>query len=156
MSQVNMKKIALILIAGIIVIGCNSTEERQTGNRVVRSEEDSMFDVVNEGHIIGMGKMDDMDAAKQRTKVLLDSIAKLPAKARDAAAPYAAKLKDAYDDLTGAEGKMNKWMKEFADNYNKTKEKVSFLKDEKIKVDDMKESILSSLAKSDSVLRARF
>lgn len=153
-----MYKIALVLIAGILVSGCNSSEEPKTGNRIERTEADSMFDVVNAGHIIGMGKMDDLDAAKQKAKTLIDSIAKLPAKAKEASAPYVARLNDVVSDITSSEGKMQKWMKEFdlKKATEESKERLEYLKNEKIKVDDMKESILSSLSKADSVLRARF
>ena len=89
---------------------------------------------------------------------LLDSIAKLPAKARQAAEPLKVKLDSLQKELSYAEFAMNKWMDEFNMDsaVNNAKDRIKYLEEEKLKVTKVKEAILSSLQKADSLLKAKF
>jgi len=95
--------------------------------------------------------------AEQATKRLLDSIAKLPAKARQAAEPLKVKLDSLKSDLSYAEFAMNRWMDEFNMDsaIDNAKERARYLEEEKLKVTKVKEAILSSLQKADSLLKVK-
>ena len=88
---------------------------------------------------------------------MLDSIAKLPAKAQTAAAALKAKLESLINDLNYADFAMDKWMVEF--NMDSAKDNIEqrmkYLAEEKLKVTKVKEAVLGGLAKADSLLRAK-
>lgn len=155
-----MIRIFSLFIAVLFVTGCNSSEEEATGNKVVRTEADSLYQVIDKGHAIGMAKMSPLDKAEERAKALLDSIQRLPAKAQVAAEPYKARLNTVLGEVTTAKKKMDDWMNGFDwdwdSNKKKAEEKVEYLKSEIPKVDEMKASILNSLEKADSLWRERF
>ena len=90
-------------------------------------------------------------------KKVLDSIATLPAKAKQAAAPLKAKLDSVAADLSYAEMAMDKWMTEFNMDsaVNNIDQRIKYLTDEKSKVGKVKAAILSGLEKADSLLKAK-
>jgi predicted metal-dependent HD superfamily phosphohydrolase len=102
-----------------------------------------------------MGKMRKLTQLEQRTQRLIDSISKLPAKAREAASPYVQKLDSLSKDLQYAEFAMNKWMEEFVVDSanNDTEKRVKYLGEEKGKVTKVKEVILATIQKADSLLK---
>jgi len=115
-----------------------------------------MADVMD-GHDVGMAKYGKLNAMQNTVQAALDSIAKLPVKAREAAAPYKAKLEGVSKDLNYALAAMDKWMNEFNMDsaVNNMQERVKYLTDEKWKVGKIKEAIIGSLNKADSVLRSK-
>ena len=155
-----MIRFAVLFVAGLAVIGCNSSEEETRGNKVERTEADSLYGIIDKGHAIGMAKMAPLDRAEEKAKALLDSIQKLPAKAQVAAEPYKAKLNTVLADVRDAKSRMDKWMTEFDWDWDTkkkdVKEQVDYLKSEIPKTDEMKAAILNSLAKADSLWRQKF
>lgn len=151
-----MKKIVFcaLVLAAIFAMSCGNDS-----GQIKRSKTqlDSLLDDVLEGHNIGMAKLGKLTRAEQTTKRLLDSIAKLPGKARQAAEPIKVKLDSLKNDLSYAEFAMNKWMDEFnVDSaIDNEKERIKYLEDEKLKVTKVKEAILSSLHKADSLLKVK-
>jgi hypothetical protein len=119
---------------------------------------DSLFNIVMDGHDAGMGKMGRLTRAEQMSRRLLDSIQKLPAKTRRAAEPMRVKLDSLQKELSYAEFAMNKWMNEFNMDsaLNNLDKRIDYLKSEKIKVSNVKEAILESIQKADSVLHKKF
>jgi hypothetical protein len=91
-------------------------------------------------------------------KRLLDSIAKLPAKTRNAASAYKVKLDSALSDLNKADYLMNTWMEEYSldSMKNNVKERINYLTSENGKVGVMNKSILGSLSRADSLVRSKF
>ena len=86
--------------------------------------------------------------------------AKLPVKARQAAAPFKNKLDSLQKELSYAEMAMEKWMRELKrdsviDNMN-MEERIKYLNSEKLKVSKVKENILKGIQKADSVLNNKF
>ena len=152
-----MKKIGscVLLLVVIFAISCSNDSGQSKGSK---TQLDSLFDDVMDGHNIGMAKMGRLTRAEQTTKRLLDSIAKLPAKSRQAAEPLKVKLDSLQKDLSYAEFAMNKWMDEFnVDSANdNAKERIKYLEEEKVKVTKVKEAILGSLQKADSLLKVKF
>jgi hypothetical protein len=156
-----MKKFVFVLsiVLSAAVIGCNNSG---TANNEVKdpqkAEADSLEKEVMDGHDVGMAKMSKMSKLKQEAQRLIDSIDKLPAKAREAAAPYKSKLESLANDLKEAGASMNKWMKEF--QYDSAKDnleqRIKYLTDEKSRVGKVKAAILESLQKADSVLKSKF
>ncbi len=151
-----MKK--LLLFASIcLLFACNSKKDEAgkgtTGEK--KTMADSLMEQVMDGHDAGMSKYGKMQGYKKQIDVLLDSISKLPAKAKEAAAPYQEKLRSASQDLSTALTQMDKWMEEFnmdsaADNLEK---RVEYLREEKDKVGKVKSLILESVGKADSLIR---
>jgi hypothetical protein len=157
----NMKKSTAfftVLLSLSLLIACNNDAAEKTGNKVKKTEADSLLDDVMDGHDAGMAKMGALIRAKEKTTQALDSISKLPAKTQEALAPYKAKLNAVIADLDDANAQMNKWMEEFEMDsaVNDAKERINYLISEKGKVTQMKNAVLGSLQKADSVLKARF
>jgi hypothetical protein len=138
-------------------VACNSGENSSAA-REERTKKDSLLEEVDDGHIQGMAKMGKLTLAEQTARRMLDSIAKLPAKARNAAEPLRIKLDSLQKELSYAENAMEKWMKEFNRDsaINDAQKQIDYLANEKLKVSKVKEAILTGLQRADSVLKAKF
>ena len=148
-------------LLAICVIACNDAANEHKGHgkdTEPKTTVDSLNQAVDDDHIIGMSKMGRLTRAEQTTRRLLDSIAKLPVKARQAAEPFKNKLESLQKELSYAESAMDKWMKEYKmDSFvNNVEERVKYLRSEKLKVGKVKEVILNSLQKADSVIKDKF
>jgi len=157
MKTFQLQLVALITIS---LMACNNSENRHNGheqNNKPKTEADSLYKDVMDGHDIGMAKMGKLTRAEQATRRLLDSLDKLPVKAKQAAAPLRKKLDSLQKDLSYAEFAMNKWMEEFNMDsaLNNVQERIDYLGSEKLKVSKVKEAILSSLQKADSILKTK-
>ncbi|MEI9806466.1 MAG: viral A-type inclusion protein [Bacteroidota bacterium] len=154
-----MRKIvfALPVFFFIMVAACNNEADTKTGNSQT-GKADSLEKEVLAGHDVAMPKSMKIPALQKETKLLIDSISKLPAKAREAAAPYKAKLESLLRDLSYADMAMNKWMDEFKFDSAKDniEERIKYLTEEKDKVEKVKEAVLGSLSEADSLLKAKF
>lgn len=149
-----MNKIFFILFSsGFMLTGCNNAGEKQSDEKTAKA--DTLLEQVMEGHNVGMAKMNRLSKLQKETLRLADSIAQLPEKAQKAAVPYKSELDSLLSGLQKAEYEMNKWMEEF--NYDSAKQdaekRIQYLADEKIKVEQVKKSILETLEKADSVLK---
>ena len=143
-----------VLAICISLFACGNNE----GKSPEAVKADSLFRDVMDGHDIGMAKMGRLTRAEQTARRLLDSIQKLPAKARQAAEPLRVKLDSLQKDLSYAEFAMNKWMNEFNIDsaVGNVKQRIEYLESEKIKVEKVKEAIVGGIAKADSLLRDKF
>lgn len=161
-NRLNMKKIVVLFLFGFVLclFACNDSKTGHGGheqNNVPKTQADSLMKEVEDGHNVGMAKMGRLTRAEQATRRLLDSIEKLPAKARQATIPLKAKLDSLQKDLSYAESAMNKWMNEFNMDsaINNAEERINYLQSEKLKVSKVKEAILGSLQKADSLLKEK-
>ncbi len=155
----NKFSLAIILLTFSFVTACNNTDKKaNTGNTDPKAIADSLEHAVMDGHNAGMAKYGKLTAMQNEAQRLLDSIAKLPAKAREAMIPLKTKLDGLLEDLRSAKSGMDKWMDEYNMDsaVNNIEQRIKYLTTEKIKVSKIKESILNSLQKADSVLKARF
>lgn len=148
-----MKKLIFLSLATALFVACNNSPKTAEGNATV----DSLEQDIEDGHIVGMGKMGALIKAQNEAKRLLDSVSKLPAKAQQAAAPYTAKVENVLQDLSQADLLMNKWMEEYNMDSakNNAEERIKYLVSEKGKIGQMNKAILGSLAKADSILRKK-
>jgi hypothetical protein len=158
-----MKKVFIpfVFLIAISFVSCNDSKTSHSGheqNKEPKTQTDSLMKEVMDGHDIGMAKMGKLTRAEQTTRRLLDSIEKLPAKARQAAKPLKIRLDSLQKDLSYAESAMNKWMEEFNMDsaVNNVQERIDYLGSEKLKVSKVKEAIVSSLQKADSILKQKF
>ena len=145
-----------LIAAAVMAMSCGNNNG-DSNNAQSKTQADSLFDEVMDGHNVGMAKMFRLTKAEQTTKRLLDSIAKLPDRARRAAGPFKVQLDSLQKDLSYAEFAMNKWMDEFnADSAaDDVRARINYLEDEKLKVTKVKEAILGSLQKADSLLKEK-
>jgi ABC-type Fe3+-hydroxamate transport system substrate-binding protein len=159
-----IKKIIFPLLAISLLTACNNgghedhskhgTEEGKSGPKTLA---DSLYDEVMAGHDEVMPKMGKVRGAQAQAKAMLDSIAKLPAKAQDAALDLKKKLETLVNDLNYADFSMDKWMTEFNMDsaINNVQERVKYLEGEKGKVTKVKEAVLGGLARADSLFKAK-
>lgn len=151
-----MKKLLLPFAAICILASCKSGSDKGTASGPEEKASQLQKEVLAE-HDIAMPKsMKIPDLEKEVTR-LLDSVAGLPAKAKEAAAPLKAKLETLKEELSYAGNAMDKWMTEFSlDSFSKDAEKrISYLTEEKLKVSKVKEAVLNGLAKADSLLKGK-
>jgi hypothetical protein len=151
--------IVYISIIGILAQACQESHQHDTTTRKdgftkeLKTKEDSLYHDVMEGHDIGMAKIGQLRKFLGQIQHLLDSMQKLPAKNIDE--KYQQSLIDLQEDLNYADYSMNTWMEEFkADSgTGNTDLRVKYLQHEKEKVTKVKESILGSLQRADSLLK---
>lgn len=157
-----MKRILICLMAAIsiMIISCGEGDKKHdhSGHNTdaPKTPADSLYNQVMAGHDEVMPKMGKIRGAQKEAQRLIDSIAQLPDKAQTAAASLKAKLEELVKDLNYADFAMDKWMTDFnldSANNNDIEKRIKYLTDEKMKVDKVKEAILNSLAKADSLLR---
>ena len=155
-----MKKFFVFAVAVITIIACNNGDKKITGKEITipATTADSLMEEVMDGHNEGMAKMGKISAMQEKVQHALDSIAALPAKVQDAMEPYKRKLNGMIEDLKSAKDDMYKWMDEFNRDsaVNDLQQRINYLTEEKLKVSKVKESILSTLQKADSLINARF
>jgi len=156
-----MNKILYTLSAVLFIsiLACNNEDkEPKKTSDPQQALADTLEKEVLDGHDVAMPKsMKIPDLQKEVTRII-DSIGKLPAKTQQAAAPYKKKLDSLLIDLSYADEAMNRWMEDF--NFDSAKnnieQRVKYLADEKLKVENVKKAVLGSLAKADSLLKKRF
>lgn len=156
-----MKKIlfTIISLSALVLISCSNGDKKHdhSGHKTdePKTAADSLYKDVMAGHDEVMPKMGKIRGAQKEAQRLIDSILALPPKAQAAAASLKTKLEELIKDLGNADFEMDKWMTEF--NMDSAKEnleqRVRYLTDEKLKVNKVKDAILKSLAKADSLLK---
>lgn len=147
-----MKRIILPLAALLILAACGNNSDKGDD---LKKKADELEKEVLDGHDIAMPKSMRIPDVEKQVKGLLDSIDKLPAKAKEAAAPYKAKLDSLAGELSYAGMAMDKWMTEFSLDSLKDniEQRIKYLTDEKMKVGKVKDAVLNCLAKADSLLK---
>lgn len=157
-----MKNILFSLIILFSVTACNNTGKKTEAHNgqgdAPTTQTDSLLKDIDEGHIVGMSKIGKIHITEKQVQALIDSIAKLPAKTQQAAATYVEGLKNVIKDLGYADMAMDKWMMEYDEDSVKDnlEQRLRYLTEEKLKVSKMKEAILTSLQKADSLLKAKW
>ncbi len=147
----------------IAITACNNSDKKNTRDSsnktgIPATMADSLMEDVMAGHDAGMGKMGKLNAMQKEVQKVLDSIAKLPAKTKTAMESYKAKMEELLQDLRSAKLGMEKWMDEFNMDSaeNNLEQRIKYLSGEKLKIFSVKESMLNSLHKADSLLKIKF
>jgi hypothetical protein len=151
------RSIFIIAIAGFLWIGCNDAGKSDATRRKnaftpPATKEDSLYHDVMEGHDTGMAKIGKLRKYLGQVQKALDSINKLPSAKQDK--QYQQALLDLQEDLNYADYSMNTWMEEFKIDSarNNAALRIRYLEEEKGKVTKVKENILGSLHRADSLL----
>jgi hypothetical protein len=150
--------IFIVVTGGFLWMACNDAAQNKTTDRkdgfseTPATKEDSLYHDVMEGHDVGMAKMGKLRGYLKQVQQALDSVNKLPRAQQDE--QYQQKLMDVQEDLNYAEYSMNTWMEEFKIDSGKGNPAVRlrYLEAEKVKVTKVKENILGSLSRADSLL----
>ena len=149
-----MKKNIFLLAVFIFtfLLSCNNSKEKTDP---LQAQADSLQKEVLAGHDIAMPKSRKIPALQKKIQQMIDSISKLSPKEIQTNAFYKMELENLLNDLSSAESAMNKWMDEFnLDSFsNNAEQRVNYLSNEKIKIDKVKDAVLTSLQKADSILR---
>ena len=102
-----------------------------------------------------MPKMGKVRGAQKRAQELIDSISGLKGQSLKDNQLWKKDLEQLVSDLNYADYAMDQWMTDFNLDSGSTNEevRVKYLTDEKVRVTKVKEAILNSLAKADSLLK---
>lgn len=154
-----MKKLLVPAISLLVIffVACNNESNEKKSETTPKTAADSLMHDVMDGHNVAMAKMGKMSTTEKEMQHIIDSIAKLPAKIKNALAPYKIQLDTALRNLQSAQASMEKWMDEFNMDsaINNMEERIKYLTDEKQKVITVKENILLGLAKADSLIKEK-
>ena len=150
-----------LLFAFTFILSCGDSSDTSTTDRtdgytpVLKNKEDSLFHDVMQGHDVGMAKMGKLSGALKTVQKQLDSIESLSGRERGQLTDYKALLNSLKEELQQAETGMMLWMEEFvADSLQDNPEqRAEYLASEKAKVEKVRDDILGSLAKADSVFK---
>lgn len=149
--------IPVLFTAIISIAACKDSDKENVADpAAAKTLTDSLEKEVMDGHNVGMAKYGKLKGALNATQKLLDSISKLPAKSRELISGSQKKLEELAEELNAAISGMDKWMDEYNMDsaVNNTGLRIKYLEDEKIKVTTVKEAILNSLQKADTLLKA--
>jgi len=145
-----MRSLAIAVSFLLFVSACNN----QSGEQEEKSFADSLFDNVIAGHDVAMPKMMKLERLQRQAKEAIDSIEQLPSAKRRMLADYKAQLDSALKALDYADFAMTTWMQEFKYDSlkNDAQMRIKYLQSELDKVNKMKDAVLGSIGKADSLL----
>jgi hypothetical protein len=150
----------LLAIASIVILfaACNNAENKNSDHSgphdQPQTHEDSLLKDVMDGHDFTMAKMNRVAARQKQVQVAIDSINKMPEKLKQNNAAYKSQLDSLAEQLKYADYSMNKWMEEFNyDTATKAENRAVYLESEKKKIAAVKDAMLSSLQKADSLFK---
>lgn len=147
-----MNKVFIIGVWAFLLAACGGSGDSASDETVAKNPEDSLFQQVMEGHDEAMAKIGKLRKYRKTFDEKLDSLKKVKSSAK-------AGLTEAYSDvsekLKTAEEKMNTWMDEFSIDsaQDDMERRLKYLTDEKFKVDDVRDEIMSALSRADSLLK---
>ncbi|AHF17810.1 hypothetical protein [Niabella soli] len=147
-----MKSLLFSLTLAFFLVACG--ENQSKAKEQPQSKADSLLQDVIDAHDIAMPQTKKMERLMKESKTAIDSIDKLPAAAQKQNAPLKALLDAAHKDLAQADNAMNEWMNGFKYDSLKDNEaaRVQYLQNEKTKINAVKDLVLNSLSKADSLL----
>jgi len=152
-----MKKIIIPFLGMLLLIfaACNNENNNTNPVPTTKTKADTLLHDVMEGHNEAMAKMGKLNRMELEVLHIIDSIGKLPRKTKTTLKSYIKNLDIAVVNIRAAKMGMDNWMEAFnMDSAITNKgERIKYLEDERLKVTKVKESILTSLANADSLIR---
>ncbi|MFM2138363.1 MAG: hypothetical protein RJA57_670 [Bacteroidota bacterium] len=149
-----------VLVAVLSLTACKNPDQHTGhGTEVSRqAEADSLMADVMDGHDAGMAKYGKLKAMEQKVRAAADSLATLPLSDRQRTASRKSELDAVAGQLRSAIEAMDRWMETFQMDsaMNDLEKRVRYLTAEKHQVNRVKEDILNSLARADSLLKAGY
>src|SRR5262249_1585435 len=142
----------------------NSQQDKKPEANSLKEQADSLQKEVLDGHDAAMPKWMKIPDLQKEVKRMIDSIGKLPEKARIAASSHKAELEDLDKRLEEANTSMQDWMDKFGERFQELtndttrknlEEKIKYFSEEKIKIGKIKEAVLGSVQKADSMLKSK-
>ena len=145
------------MIICLFFLACKENEKKTTTTET-KSPADSLLHEVNEGHDAVMPKMSKVRGAQKELQRMIDSISTLPEKTQKASASLKARMEELVNQLNYADFAMDKWMMEFNRDsaLSNIQDRIKYLTEEKLKVDKVKDAVLTGLARADSILKSKF
>jgi len=141
-----------------LLAACGGSEHKGHADRQApKTSLDSLYDSIWDAHDAVMPKMSKIRGAQRRAGQLLDSINLALNKRSSMETPqeksWKVALQELIDQLNYADYAMDRWMTEF--NIDSAQQKGEarrpYLESEKVKVDKVKDGILRSLSRADSL-----
>lgn len=151
-----MRKIFCFAIIVALLIACNnsSNTKEKSADEIIADSLDKQIDQL---HGSAMGRVMQMKDAQKKVEAALDSISKLSANLQTAAGLYKHQLDSLLSRMKYADFAMEKWMEEykFDSMKNDVQKRIQYLQSENIKIAKVKQAIVSSLQKADSLLQRK-
>ena len=157
-----MVRVLFSVFSLLVIMGCQNSSPSTTEGHAHHAEAeapktpaDSVYTQVMDVHDLVMPKMGKVRGAQKRTQLLIDSISALPVNSARALASYKKELETLSSELNYADYAMDQWMMEFNldSGKNNTEVRLAYLRSELNKVSKVKEAVLSSLGKADTLLK---
>lgn len=151
-----MNKLWIVAIC-LLLAACGSNKEtpvRTNGYEpVLTDKQDSLEHDVLDGHDQAMARIAKLSKTSKKVQEWIDSLSVLPSSKKDLT--LESNLKTAKRELGEAQQAMNEWMDGFRlDSLKENKTaRIQYLESELVKVNQMKNKIISALSKSDSILK---
>jgi hypothetical protein len=159
----------LVFVFPVILLTCfsacnNAGKKQENPLNAAKAKADSLEDLILKGHDIAMPKSMKIPDLQVELQRMIDSIGKLPAKAREAAAPYKSQLETINQDLGKAYSSMESWMQEFGEKFQELnkdsvksnfEEKIKYYSSELPKIDEIKFAVVESVRRADSLLKSK-
>jgi hypothetical protein len=151
----------IVIVFSLLLIACGGNNhtghEGHGGRPAPKTSLDSLYVSIWDAHDVVMPKMGKIRGAQQKAARLLDSLNLLSGKTAtavpDSLNSWKKSLQELIDQLNYADYAMDRWMTEFnIDSAQKEGDaRRPYLESEKVKVDRVKEAILRSLSRADSL-----
>ena len=140
-----MRLFLFSIVISCFVLACNNTGDAEPAVSLA----DSLLKQVIEGHDVAMPKMMKMERLQKEAQAEMDSLKKLPGQTERIAL-----LDSTIKSLSYADVAMHEWMEGFRYDSLKDNEpaRIDYLKMQLATVNEMKDNVISSLEKADSVL----
>ncbi|WP_018630560.1 hypothetical protein [Niabella aurantiaca] len=149
-------KFRFFSLAVVLLMACGEGSQQpasDTGDGP-KTKADSLLQAVIDGHDVAMPKMKKLERLIKETTAAIDSLGKLPAAVQKQNSALKTKLEEAAGDLSNADKSMHEWMNGFKYDslQNNEPERIKYLEDQKAKVNQMKDAVLSSISKAEGLL----
>ena len=146
-------KVVFFSLSLLFLIACGDNKNGSaTAADGPKTQADSLLQEVLDGHDVVMPKMKKLERQMKASQAAVDSLNQLPAGKQNVALKV--KMQALYTDLSNADKAMNEWMSGFQYDSLKNDEaaRIKYLQDQKAKVNEVKNQVLSTIEKADSIL----